>query len=1377
MFGIFKKDIQVGDKVKLYLTTGKEPEGTVVEIGGDFVLIQSDNQTYYRFFDKLIGGWELIINTKSDKQVAQVKKDDLPIVEQILEVAPSASTPVSPQPITECKVEQIPEVTPSDSTPVTPQPMIEHKGEQIPEVTPSASAPITTKPITEYKVGEKIPLELLSKVTDKKDKAPKIKGKPKSTFKSLDALEQLISPEEKKKLEDEAKIDDEKILSANGVITRYFADRYFGFIVDKHGDETYFDVRDIVDENLSQSLKSTPIKLQLPVIFKPSRNYKGNKAIIIHKPEKVGVIIGKAKEFSEKKDFNSAIGLIDIVLNSYPSNKLAIQLRNEFNTISKPWRGNPIKIKSNDINFQKAVKAKVDKDYDLALKYYTLAFENNEKRESCIKDIGMLYVQMGEPQKAIDFIKENEDELQKNITTYNYLANLYSSVKEFDKVIECLDMILNEKSVIKDKRKHSMYLSQYGFALIQSNKEDDARKVLNESLELLPENTYAERLLQALDEPDIERQNQIFAEAEFDSFGGGLSKFIKDTLDNYTEYAGVPAKIIDTGDFTKETLNAIRGLIDKAGRARPRERANYLLTEAKLMTSLEPEQETNLRSVLARYCNAMALNHVSENSSMDVIRNYYLEAFSLEENYKFTAPQVALFLMSYKSTYSDLLGSKTPSVDETLKSIIDNETKDNIWEGLLSMFLWNRSISANIIGKLYGNETYRNNSVPFLKKIGIKSEKKEISLEEYLNLWNNAREVRQRDFRRGLVSLKAIYANDNLETIVNQLKDSISDIKKNWLTSLDTSRLTIITTDIIDVVAQYIKQNGYRDKERLYGNAKTQVNQLINEIKEQPTKFSYEGYIPLLDKIILSLDNSFKAIESASIPIVKISILGEASIVTDKIVPVKIQVENSKNSSPIRDISVFIKDSNEVKSKEKAEYFDSVDGGEHRELHLKAELSNKVIQDKATTITVVFSYKRRNQEEPVIQEEVLSLRLYSEEEFETIANPYERLANGGPVTDTKMFYGRNEFIERITDAIIQTDSKQVVIYGQKRAGKSSVLHHLKLALKATNKTFCISFSIGDIYDDEMSSGHFFYKILSMIQEELESLEFEGMTVPQFICPDFMELKNAPNQADVFRKQIRLFKKACSTLNEWKDKKIVIMIDEFTYLYTAIKKKKISDGFMKQWKAITQNVDSMFSAVLVGQDVFPMFKDEFPNEFGVTQDERLTYLSKDDAVRLIEEPTGKTKSGRNRFIGDALDTIIDYTSCNPYYIQIFCARLVTEMNRKRYIEVTKADIKEIADSFINGGQALTDDKFDNLLNAGEEYDIQKYKQEVSKEILKNIAVNAKNIGFCLREQMSINDKAIDIDEVLKDLVKREVLEQVENRYKIQVKLFQEWLLKH
>jgi GTPase SAR1 family protein len=442
---------------------------------------------------------------------------------------------------------------------------------------------------------------------------------------------------------------------------------------------------------------------------------------------------------------------------------------------------------------------------------------------------------------------------------------------------------------------------------------------------------------------------------------------------------------------------------------------------------------------------------------------------------------------------------------------------------------------------------------------------------------------------------------------------------------------------------------------------------------------------------------------------------------------------------------------------------------------LSVKVSNKIAKEKATSINITCFYNNRTQDEPVKLEKQLSLRLYSEDEFETIPNPYERLANGGPVTDRSMFYGRNEFINRITEAIISTDSKQVVIYGQKRSGKSSVLYHLKKSLEDTQKTFCISFSIGEIFEN-ISSATFFHKILFTIEEELENLSFDGIEVPNFKCPSYAELRDAPNSADIFRKYIRNFKKICQRTPNWENKKLVVMIDEFTYLYTAIKEGKVSDAIMKQWKAITQNEDATFSSVLVGQDVFPLFKSEFPNEFGVTQDERLTYLSKRDALKLIEEPVWNKKSNKSRYLEDAAEKIIEYTSCNPYYIQIFCARLIKEMNDKKFIEATRSDIKPIADSFLFGGQALTDDKFDNLLNAGEKHDIQRIPQEDSKAVLKKIAEATKFVPYCSREDISIGDKEYE-DTILDDLKNREVIEQQGNNYKIQVKLFQEWLLKN
>ena len=79
MFDIFKQDIKIGDKVKLYLTTGKEPEGIVINIGDNFVLLQVDDKTKNRFFDKLIGGWDVI---QTNKNIVEKNSPELATGEQ-----------------------------------------------------------------------------------------------------------------------------------------------------------------------------------------------------------------------------------------------------------------------------------------------------------------------------------------------------------------------------------------------------------------------------------------------------------------------------------------------------------------------------------------------------------------------------------------------------------------------------------------------------------------------------------------------------------------------------------------------------------------------------------------------------------------------------------------------------------------------------------------------------------------------------------------------------------------------------------------------------------------------------------------------------------------------------------------------------------------------------------------------------------------------------------------------------------------------------------------------------------------------------------------------------------------------------------------------
>jgi hypothetical protein len=268
MFDIFKQDIKVGDKVKLSLTTGKEPEGMVLEIGDNFVLLESDDKTKSRYFDKLIGGWGVLHQTISTSQTEKIK-----------------------------------------DTPET------------------SNNPINETKLIGPKIIGKIELPESKKAIEKKPKEPKPKAqKPKENFqmkkgtvKDFSQLGELLTSEQKKQIEESAKWENESIVSANGYITKYFNDRKFGFIMDKFGYDIFFTANDIHDDSLSKALIVTSTKLQIPVLFTLSKNLKVDKAILVHKPETVNSLLKRAELYTEKKDYSTALGFIEQILYSFPN--------------------------------------------------------------------------------------------------------------------------------------------------------------------------------------------------------------------------------------------------------------------------------------------------------------------------------------------------------------------------------------------------------------------------------------------------------------------------------------------------------------------------------------------------------------------------------------------------------------------------------------------------------------------------------------------------------------------------------------------------------------------------------------------------------------------------------------------------------------------------------------------------------------------------------------------------------------------------------------------------------------------------------------------------------------------------------------------------
>ncbi|MDE6021655.1 MAG: ATP-binding protein, partial [Ruminococcus sp.] len=1101
-------------------------------------------------------------------------------------------------------------------------------------------------------------------------------------------------------------------------------------------------------------------------------------------------------ELLKKGNETAALGVLENILNSYPDNEEAQRKRNSI----KPHQTSQsrVNISIGENFYRKAERANhISKNYEQAIEFYKKAIEVGDRTESAVKDLGMLLLAMykNEPNsqtrsRALSTISKYKGYLSlSNVSNLNFLEAFYFSIEEFEEYDNVLDRLFNHPSIAKDNKKQSYLFTREAATFIKRHDFENAQAAIEDALTADPANKGVPKLQQVIDNPQLitdETLSSLFSASDFLQLNNGLSSFIQNTLSEYNEFYGVPESIkVDPAKFSKSTLKGVRELIDSV-RGRSRERAKYLLTEAKLLSILDPDNITDIKKALILYCNSMAISHLAEESHMDVVRFYYNEAFALSNaNYQSLATQVSNALLTYIYSNDQILTqkNKTISVGEVIEIAREQLKYPHLWDALLEISLNNREISAHIVDFLFKSSKSKSEAVKYLNEFHRSTCTQNCNEKSFRVAWDAAREHRINSWATFGNKFR-LFENKPVESF-SELYLSLTNDLPEWLPSLDTQRLKSIRDRIIPAIEAYKKSSGYRNKETNFLMIEGHINQLIADIEEQPTHISYNYIMPLATYLKDALNTSFNDVKEASEPKLCIKLLSTETVInTDNIVSFQVSLANDKSSSPIRKIHMFVRGEDGVTfvpTNENEPDYNALDGGNEKVYRLSVKIDQAHVTAQALPIHIVVEYETAGNLKEYTQQ--ISLKLYSPNEFVPISNPYAPLADGGPVpVNSNMFYGRKKFIESIVDAFKSTQSKQVIIYGQKRSGKSSVLFHLKEVLQHEGSFFCVCFSLGEILQ-KLSEFSFYHKILSAIKDEIESFEWENPNteVPVFNIPTPSEFKeeDPDNPLNTFIKYISLFKTNCKKTSGWHNKNLVIMIDEFTYLYTGIKSGRISDSIMKQWKAITQNPRTQFSVVLVGQDVIPAFKKEdyARNAFGVIQDIRLFYLEDIPARELIENPI-RMPNGKSRYVGRAVDRIIEYTSRNPYYIQIFCARLVEYLNDNKSIYITEADVNSVASSFIVGEQALEDDKFDNLIRAGEREDLQEFRDDDVLGLLKQMASLSNLIGFCRRQDLdALKDQDLT-NRILNNLADREVIEQLgDDRYKIQVKLFQEWLLNH
>lgn len=497
---------------------------------------------------------------------------------------------------------------------------------------------------------------------------------------------------------------------------------------------------------------------------------------------------------------------------------------------------------------------------------------------------------------------------------------------------------------------------------------------------------------------------------------------------------------------------------------------------------------------------------------------------------------------------------------------------------------------------------------------------------------------------------------------------------------------------IVSVLRRYNEIPDFDRKAELLSDADEIGRRFEDKIEKCPTALSYDGILPTLTRLHDKIGEEAGQLYGNAAPNIAVVCSGNCSVDEQNLlVRVPIAFTNRKNVQAADNVSIEISSDNAdaVWDEQLVKGFLPGNGNAMEKI-IAFKISQEVLQNKAFTAEICIQYQyKKNMIETMegAQSAVLSIPLYSEIEFQPIDNKFEPYRSGSVVKEASMFYGREHDIEEIVRQISDESGtiwrgRCLALYGQTRTGKSSLLYHLERRLREINPEGNVIVNIGSIGEADLTGDNiteFLFTILDELSHEIHSrhpqlraqMQNAGMEI------DADRLLDEPERAQLyfnaaFRNLNRLLEESEQRYN------IIIMIDEFTYLYDWIRRGVMTDRIMKFWKAFIQN-QGVF-AIIIGQDHMMKFVNEkqFTNDFGSTELRRVTYLPEESAKKLMDEPIQMRDvngGAVSRYKPEALDRLYELTAGSAFLIMNLCAGVVDYLNQAHATFITRAHIED------------------------------------------------------------------------------------------------------
>ncbi|QFS48578.1 ABC transporter substrate-binding protein [Nostoc sphaeroides] len=357
-------------------------------------------------------------------------------------------------------------------------------------------------------------------------------------------------------------------------------------------------------------------------------------------------------------------------------------------------------------------------------------------------------------------------------------------------------------------------------------------------------------------------------------------------------------------------------------------------------------------------------------------------------------------------------------------------------------------------------------------------------------------------------------------------------------------------------------------------------------------------------------------------------------------------------------------------------------------------------------------------------------------------NPY---IIGTPVEIPEKLFGRETIFKDIEDSL-QQNAQFILLYGQRRIGKSSVLKNIPLVVSKDEFFFVHCDLQTHIH---ASLGEILYAIFSEIFRLL-NLDITKLDILLSIDVDIRAIINN-----------RVLPLVYDALDNKKLKKLVLLLDEFDVV-TQNDTEQASD-FLRFLENLVRRHEELFVIAVVGRylNANPdLLQSNALQSLRVAPFRVIGLLDNKSAERLIIEPANNVLKYQLR----AIEEIIKYSSGHPFYTQILCYEIFNLAMREGYSVVIPAFVSDVLDQAIESAEGGLGGFWDGL-SISEKVVISAVAEAQKQNKLEDPLKLLESYGFVLTDSL---------EEAIQLLINKGFLDN--NPIKLKVELVRHWVLK-